>query len=213
MRIILYYTRALDLGPVFQEGLNFLPSERAAKVMRLRNYKDQLRSLGASLMLRRFLGVTKNSDLTIEPRGKPYLTKGGIHFSLSHSGEFSALSLGSHPHGLDLEDTGRTIQADSLGKRVFSQAEQEVYQNFSQSLEIFLTLWTRKESLLKALGVGLGVALNKVTVVPLEVNPLTIEGRNWYFLTLKISGHLFTICSPLGPVEVTPVQVGWDDFF
>src|SRR5262249_7261587 len=95
------------------------------------------------------------------PFGKPYIeTEQTIHFNVAHSADRFILAVASAPVGVDIEmiDSRANLELDSLAKHVFSS--EELTQWFlipnPQRGEAFLTLWTRKEALLK--GIGLGIA-------------------------------------------------------
>lgn len=80
-----------------------------------------------------------------------------VSFSLSHSGRHVVVALGEGPLGVDIEDTGRRPVADNVVRRCATGAEQVRLGHLApgQRPRAFLQLWTRKEAVAKALGLGL----------------------------------------------------------
>ena len=93
-----------------------------------------------------------------DPGGKPRLRRHpGIHFNLSHSGRWVACAVHRGPVGLDVEEVRDRNPLPA--ERVLAPAE---LRRFAQlrppaARAFFYRLWTLKESLLKAMGSGLGL--------------------------------------------------------
>ncbi len=77
--------------------------------------------------------------------------------------------------GVDLESMSRKADIERLGVRVFSESEQALVR--AGGREAFFTLWSQKESLLKALGCGWAdgriVRRTKLECIPDQVEPAT----------------------------------------
>ena len=74
-----------------------------------------------------------------------------LHFNLSHSGDLALIALAPVPVGVDLErDT--PADAHALAQAWFTPAEQA---RLAGGEDDFLTLWTAREAVLKAMGTGL----------------------------------------------------------
>jgi phosphopantetheinyl transferase len=74
-----------------------------------------------------------------------------LHFNLSHSGDLALIALSPVPAGIDLErDT--PADAHALAQAWFTPAEQA---RLAGGEDDFLTLWTAREAVLKAMGTGL----------------------------------------------------------
>jgi 4'-phosphopantetheinyl transferase len=116
-----------------------------------------MRRLGLRAVLAEYSGADP-ARLTYRagPYGKPAL-EGGPCFSLSHSGGLAlcAVSPGREV-GVDVERLRAVPEADRIVERVFSPAERRDYHALREAApgSAFLRMWTRKEALLKALGVG-----------------------------------------------------------
>jgi 4'-phosphopantetheinyl transferase len=100
--------------------------------------------------------------------GKPRLSGNTtIHFSVTHSGPTAAIAIGASPLGLDLE---RLIPVSpDVVENALTTEERARVAAASDPLASFHAHWTLKEAYLKALGSGLNVPLESLTVVPGDV--------------------------------------------
>jgi phosphopantetheinyl transferase len=110
--------------------------------------------------------------------GKPLLTDAASAwgFNLSHAGGYAVAVLAHKAAiGVDLESTSRKADIERLGQRVFSECEQALVREGGR--EAFFTLWSQKESLLKALGCGWAdggiVRRTRLERVAYQVEPAT----------------------------------------
>lgn len=124
---------------------------------------DRARFVVAHVALRRFLARA----VAVPPEvlrfahgrfGKPRLVDGAVAFSLAHSETVAVLACGDRELGVDVEDTSRTLDVNLVSAHACSPAEQRLIAaapDARAQREQLLTLWARKEALLKAVGVGL----------------------------------------------------------
>lgn len=90
--------------------------------------------------------------------GKPLVE--GCHFSLSHSGEFVAVTVTEvAPVGVDVESADRTRDFARLSRSAFAPGEA----TSSEPREVLRT-WVRKESVTKAVGTGIATPFNTFAV-------------------------------------------------
>ena len=96
--------------------------------------------------------------------GKPELIDGQVHFSLSHSGDLAALAVATFPIGLDIEIM-RPVSRE-LPERYFSAIERAGLRALEGESwrDAFFRCWTRKEAVIKALGLGLAFPLSDFDV-------------------------------------------------
>ena len=98
--------------------------------------------------------------------GKPYAPDlNGIEFNLSHSGRHALIAIArGQPIGIDIEAQGRRRSIDDIAERFFAPAESRALRAMPEASRdaAFLRLWTGKEAVLKALGVGLSFGLDRV---------------------------------------------------
>ena len=109
--------------------------------------------------------------------GKPALAgrfaETGLQFNLSHSAELALYAFTYYRQvGVDVEYMRPNIEWDSLARSQFSPAEYTALQALSPSLQekAFFLCWSRKESYIKAKGMGLSIPLDQfdVSLVPDE---------------------------------------------
>jgi 4'-phosphopantetheinyl transferase len=103
--------------------------------------------------------------------GKPVLAgraaASGIHFNLSHSDALGLVGWArGRELGVDVETWRQTSDEAALVRRFFSPVEIAAYEALpAQSRrEGFFNCWTRKEAYVKAVGRGLGLALDSFDV-------------------------------------------------
>lgn len=175
-------------------------------------------------LLRHLLGRRLGLDprklvFAVEPGGRPYLEcasgKTSPVFSLSHSHDCIAIAIAdSGPIGIDVEKIRSGTSMDAIIQRFFKPVEREAWETLlaADCEPAFLRLWTRKEAILKALGLGL-TGLDKLTVsledkVPRPV--LALDGdpqapsRWWCTSWAPAPGYLATLAATGEPAPFHP---------
>lgn len=114
-----------------------------------------------------------DQDILRTEFGKPYLanfTK--IAFNHSHSQQHYALAISEQVQdiGVDLEDLERKVRFEALAKHAFHPQEYQTWQELDADPEYWFKVWTTKEAVLKASGLGIRLSLNELNtyVHPLE---------------------------------------------
>lgn len=168
--------------PVLAALYSVLDTDERARAGRFIYDRDRNRHIVAHGAMRCILGET----LGVAPAalcfvnnawGKPELAGPGFSgaaapfFNLSHTADLGALAIGWRcPIGVDIE-LMRPIEPD-VAKISFSAAEQQVLASLPAQdwLQGFYRCWTRKEAVIKALGLGLAQPLDAfdVTLAPCE---------------------------------------------
>ncbi|MBN6524831.1 4'-phosphopantetheinyl transferase superfamily protein [Acinetobacter pittii] len=94
--------------------------------------------------------------------GKPYLLNHTLHFNHSHSQQYYALALSERVKdiGIDVEELVRKVRLESLAQHAFHPDEYATWQNLEQDREYWFKVWTTKEAVLKASGLGIRLDLN-----------------------------------------------------
>lgn len=99
--------------------------------------------------------------------GKPGLMSSPeLHFNLSHSRGYAVIVVALEgPVGIDLEDMSPPAPFDVV-PTICTLAEQELLARTDKDRrdDVFYALWTRKEALAKAMGLGLALDLRKLGV-------------------------------------------------
>ncbi|UXI68414.1 4'-phosphopantetheinyl transferase family protein [Tahibacter amnicola] len=108
-------------------------------------------------------------DLHRSEHGKPTLRNGGpLHFSLSHSGSLGLIAVAWDTElGVDVEQPGKPRAVAALARRYFTATEADWLARCDESVrqDAFLTLWTAKEAVAKAIGRGLAYGLDRIGFV------------------------------------------------
>ena len=206
-------------GITITELLKFLPESSHEKLERITNPDNYARSILGELLARYSIGLfagIRNSDIhfNVAEKGKPHLQGyPDIHFNITHSGEMVACAVANSEIGIDIEHFRKVNFR--VAERFFSPSEIKDLLKLDESERQFhfFTLWTIKESFLKAIGSGLTRNLNSFTVVRTSEG-FALNGDNLSeSFSVKIyllSGiyHLAVCCKePLFPDEVQLVSL------
>jgi 4'-phosphopantetheinyl transferase len=154
------------------------------------------------VLLKTILG--KSVAFTTNQWGRPELSPPSpLRFNVTHTEGLVALLLsGEHEIGIDTERISRAPRLLKLAPNVFAPSELSDLAALptEQQAHRALTLWTLKESYIKARGMGLALALDGFAfrfgahgAIRLEVEPrLDDDGARWQFQTLTHGEHLIS---------------------
>lgn len=98
--------------------------------------------------------------------GKPFVSDSPFHFNISHSFDSLVIAVSLAHVGIDLERK-RPVLTDQLAMACMSQSERAELSLMSEpaALEYFFRVWSAKEALLKALGVGLQIEMKQISLI------------------------------------------------
>lgn len=139
------------------EALHSLPEFHQAYIASFRKRDDQLTRLTGRLLWRKVLVEHNLPFSTFEqpafgPHGKPI--EGGFGLNISHSSDLVLMAFsGQQAIGVDVERI-RKVDIPSFTKQ-FSEREIASIVGREDADDAFFEAWTRKESVVKALGKGL----------------------------------------------------------
>ena len=107
-------------------------------------------------------------------QGKPFLTSHPLHFNHSHSQQYYALAMSERVKdiGVDVEELDRKVRFDALAQHAFHSEEYQTWQE-SQDKEYWFRVWTTKEAILKASGLGIRLDLNSLNT---QIHPTSHGG-------------------------------------
>ncbi|OTG84732.1 4'-phosphopantetheinyl transferase family protein [Acinetobacter sp. ANC 4648] len=97
--------------------------------------------------------------------GKPYLINFPKYsFNHSHSQKNYALALSQQIQdlGIDIEDLDRKVRFEALAKHAFHPNEYETWESLNFDPVHWFKVWTTKEAVLKASGLGIRLSLNEL---------------------------------------------------
>ena len=188
----LYRLDAADLDAAECRFLQARFPRRWARAARCLRLEDRRSILAAGALLHRVLGLEDEAQLCLDPAGRPFLP-GGPSFSLSHSGGRCVLALGRGRLGVDLE----RLEPDNLPAAEAALRPEELVWIRPAPLERFHILWTRKESLYKALG-----GYEDPKQIP-ALGPPWPEGL--FVKSTVRAGFALSLCGEEDPGELSPV--------
>ena len=179
--------RGLDPAP-----LEKAMPERAARAGRFRFEKDRLLCLGAGFLMMEALGIRNEAKIRYGENGKPYLP-GGPAFNLSHSGAWCILALGNgETIGADIEEINE--KHTDIAPDVYTAAE--IRWMREDPVNRFFRLWTWKESVMKATGLGMNLAPLTFEVLPFaEGKGIRILDKTLYARGGYLDNCLYSICT------------------
>lgn len=181
----------------YPEIMQGLPEERQQKIMKFKQSKDRIQSLGAGLLLQQVLQKYEISmqNIRLGDGGKPEVE--GICFNLSHSKDYAVCAVSGKNVGCDVE---------KIGDAPFRKIEQRFSENEVRYLseipeerqkEEFYRLWTMKESYLKMTGEGLRIPLNKFEMEFGAEVRVYRDGKccNCHMKEYRIPGYKLAVCA------------------
>ncbi|UTO20070.1 4'-phosphopantetheinyl transferase superfamily protein [Acinetobacter sp. Z1] len=163
-RIIQIHVQALtQLLEKHKTDFADLRSFNLYKKQQIKDHRNQLlaKELGCSI-----------ADLFFEKHahGKPFLSSHTLHFNYTHSQQYYALAMSERVKdiGVDVEELDRKVRFDALAKHAFHAEEYDVWMQQDQDTEYWFRVWTTKEAVLKASGLGIRLDLNSLNT---QVHP------------------------------------------
>ena len=190
------------------DGVESLSVDERERARRFRFDKMRARWLAGRVALRRILA----RELRVRPEeveyrvlehGKPALAgphAAALEFNLSHSGACGLVGTSREvPLGVDVEEVTPIDDIRAVAERHFAPEECECLFALEGAAQVegFYRYWTRKEAYIKALGTGLGHALDRfaVTQEPDDCRFLHLDGdaaaaRGWTLAHLRPSDAL-----------------------
>ena len=163
--------------------------------------QDKLLCLGAGYLLREVVGIESENEILFTEYGKPY-APGKKAFSISHSSELCAIATEDAGTGLEIGLDIEKIEENfpTEAKIIFTEEEKAWARDCSSRL---YQLWTMKESVLKAVGMGFYLepstfsVLGAISKTPddadenhaIKLNDTTCQIENW-----EKDGYSFSTC-------------------
>lgn len=208
----------------FDRLLNTLPSDRQTKIRKFLRPEDTLRTLAGDILIRSLLKKhlqIKHESITfhLNEYGKPYLKDfPQVHFNISHSGNWVVCGLDYTPIGIDVEQM-KSIKLD-IAERFFTKKESQyvLSKKESERLHSFYSIWTLKESYIKAIGKGLSIPLDSFSFVIDHLGTPRLEksyDENVYFFKQYVldEQHVCSVCATDNQFVDTPTIIALEELF
>lgn len=130
----------------------------------------------------------ENLNLRKLPCGKWVCDKG--YFSVSHSGNYVAVAVGTIPVGIDLQRFSGVKIAD-VAKKFFTEKEKLALQKAQNPTDAFYVTWCKKEALWKSLeNQPATIKPVETTGIPFTVQVLKLEEETYF---LAVTGEAIVI--------------------
>ena len=165
-----------------QRMLPLVSAQRREQALQYKHLFGQFCCLKSWLMLMKELaseGVSKVEDFKYNEHGKPYI-ENGPYFSISHCKQGIAVALDNEPIGIDIE-TIRHADEDLIA-RTMNAAERLRIRGVGE--REFTRLWTQKEAIVKAQGVG---------IRSFEQLQTTLENGDWKLESFETPNYIYSI--------------------
>lgn len=192
----------------FQDTLlQYLPEAGKLRVKDRLNNSSKLQTVAGELLARYSVGhylgnPYQEIKLQFGEKGKPHIGNlENVHFNISHSGNYVVCAVSTAEIGIDVERIRKVNLR--IAERFFSPSEIDDLMACDEEnqMQYFITLWTIKESYLKAIGRGLTQHLNSFTIVKSNNSYLLTgneEAEGYGIETLQLNHeYMMAVCSPL----------------
>jgi 4'-phosphopantetheinyl transferase len=139
--------------------------------------------------------------ISVSDKGKPAILSNmyNIYFNISHSENLIVIAICKGKEiGVDIEIIRTDRNIASISKHYFNYNEKVNFENIEDSLKLlyFYYLWTFKEALLKAQGVGLTASIKDICLILREpdLHKMFYEGKynfnceDFVFSIFKLTG-------------------------
>jgi 4'-phosphopantetheinyl transferase len=182
-----------------QTSLNILSTQEINRWYSFKFEKNKASYLISRIALRNILSLATNVtpekiNFSFTNYGKPFIADfPNLHFNLSHSNKKTLIAVSRQQIGIDIEYFDTRIDYFGIVKHFFSAEECDFIKNQKNCLakrKIFFKLWTQKEALLKALGLGLfgnTKAINFGVFDQLDKSFVGFDPKDWSLRWLEIN--------------------------
>jgi 4'-phosphopantetheinyl transferase len=178
MEITVYYISAKE-NDFSSLPEDFFSLEEKAKIERCKNPSVKQERIASAYLKKILIG-----DYEIDEKGKPHAK--GIHFNVSHSKGHVVLVKATCPVGIDIEEI-REVKQDLID--FVCSPEEKTY---IDNEEKFFEVWTNKEAILKAKGIGLRNDLKGVPSLPLD-GKKEYEGKTYLTKMIRYRCSVITL--------------------
>ncbi len=183
-----------------------LSQDEIDRANRFYRAEDRARFMLARSALRHLLAEATGRQpqtlaFSLGPFGKPSLVgDADLNFNLSHSGAFALIGISARrPIGVDIELMRGNIDELALAEAFFCDGEHRFLAGLEgpPQLEAFYRIWTSKEAVLKAFGVGITTYLKDFRV-RLKPAGLDIEPAQGCFTPALAAVRAAGVTAPTG---------------
>jgi 4'-phosphopantetheinyl transferase len=155
----------------FECALSKIDPEQKDRIMRFHFIEDKKRALAGILLskyaIAKVFGISLD-EIRVEKNkyGKPHVVgKRGVHFNISHSGDYVVCAVAGSPVGIDVQE--HKSGGLDIAERFFLQEERDALAmcEGDAKRKLFYEIWSLKEAYIKCIGMGLSKPLDEFGVV------------------------------------------------
>ena len=205
----------LDRAYELDEGAGVLSHDEWERADRFASAVHRARFIRCRTLLRRILAGALGEnprDLRLHygPNGKPFVNRGGgnLHFNVAHSEQSAAIALArGFAIGVDVERFRTVEHCAGVAAVVCSADERREVADAPEPSRQFLTIWTRKEAFVKAVGTGCAEPLSAIRVSAREAagcyeSSAVREVAGWRWLDISSETKAAAVAAHAGAIVV-----------
>jgi 4'-phosphopantetheinyl transferase len=180
---------------------------------------DKLHFAATRVMLRRilslYLGVLPEKiTFHYGSHGKPCLSSDDhpedLRFNVSHTQGLSLIAVSrKRDIGIDVERNREETPYEVIARGFLSKNELKIFHKLTpvNRMSAFFTAWTQKEALVKALGKGLSISLDRIELLfdspafqtTINLDGQRIDSKTWWLTTLHPAANYSACLAIQGP--------------
>ena len=187
----------------FKRALSKMDPEQKDRIIRFHFMEDRKRALVGVFLskyaISKAFGLLPD-EIRFEKNkyGKPHVAgKKGVHYNISHSGDYVVCAVSSSPVGIDVQE----IKGGSLdiADRFFSQEERDALAmcEGDAKRKLFYEIWSLKEAYIKCIGMGLSKPLDEFGIVKKDGEYKLCENgeesSEYHFMRYEFEGN-YSLC-------------------
>ncbi len=207
--VLFSYKPEVITDAIFELLLYGLPHHIQSHITMYRQPQDQFLSLQGKYLLK--LGIEhlhladdEFKTLTFNQYHKP-LIGCGLHFNISHSERLVVCALSTHQDvGIDAELLHEL--PESLFYPILSREESATLNGIDcDRSKILFDCWTKKEAIVKGIGAGLHIDIEKINTL---CQPVATQGSNWFTKECLIDAEYvvqLAFTDPNSQITILPV--------
>ncbi len=184
----IYYCKTDEFNEADTKYL--LCNKRKARMKKYLQQKDRLLCLVSGLMLQNIFGEDYEQSILYGKHSKPYFSDNRGFFSLSHSGKLVVLATADCEIGADAQEIGE--YNEKIAERCFCENEIAWLKTQSNG---FFKIWTAKESIMKATGLGFNLNPDSFDVLPIDETPHQVFAKSYSLYPFAIDGYEICVAS------------------
>lgn len=158
-----------------------------------REYQQQRKQAIRNYRERQIVHYLQQDDVQFmtDDYGKPYVVGQKIAFNHSHSSDLSALFISDELQdiGIDIEQLQRKVRFEAMAQHCFHDDEYQIWQQQGKTANHWFKIWTVKEAVLKASGLGIRMNLNELNT---QIQQDTQQGMIYH----EKIGYFRFYCTP-----------------